>query len=202
MSSNSQANTISASEEALIASAKSGDNYAFAALADSYKRILEMQIRLLSPPESIRDDLFQEGLVGLFKAVKTYDGKSSSFATYATHCVRNSIISGIRKYSAQTAKTVVLSAAYAEDETVPSAEEVLLDDVRARALYDRVISYLSPYERLVFDMYLSDMPYENIAFVTGKSVKSTSNAVYRIRTKLKQIVNDDLRLKRKIPKKG
>lgn len=171
-------------EESLIASARGGDDNAFATLADSYKRVLELQIRLCDPPDYMKEDLFQEGLIGLFKAVKTYDGKSSAFITYATVCIRNSILSGIRKLSGQNVSTPT----YVEEETVPSAEDVLLDGVRANALYESVCQALSPYERLVFDMYLSDLPYENIAFVTKKSVKSTSNAVYRIRTKLKRII--------------
>ncbi len=175
------------SEEALIISAKNGDEYAFAALAELYRQVLELQVKLTNTPASIKEDLLQEGLIGLFKAVKSYDGVSASFATYASRCIRNSIISALRKYYTQ-AKTAFPVSDISEEETVPSAEEVHLDSVRARGLYDSVFSALSPYERVVFDMYLSEMSYADIAFVTGKSVKSASNAVYRIRTKLKQIV--------------
>lgn len=190
MLSNTPAKEISPSEEALIASAKNGDELAFEAIANSYKRVLDFHIKNLSPHPSSYDDLFQEGLIGLLKAVRSYDGKSSSFATYASLCVKNSIISGVRKYSKQTSKTVVLPDIISEDETAPSAEEVLLDNVRVRMLYDKVYEALSEYERTVFDMYLSDMSYENIAFVTGKDVKSATNAVFRIRQKLKQIVGE------------
>ena len=183
-------NGITDSEEALIASAKSGDQRAFETLAESYKRVLEFHIKRYDPPSYLYEDLFQEGLIGLLKAVRSYDGKSSSFATFASLCVRNSIISGVRKYANQTNNTVSVQADLLDEETAPSAEEVLFDSVRVRQLYDKVYEALSPYEKTVFDMYLSDMAYENIAFVTGKSVKSTSNAVYRIRTKLKQIVGN------------
>lgn len=194
MLSNVSVNEIPASEEALIASAKAGDDRAFEILAKSYKRVLEYHIRQIDPNPSNFDDLFQEGLIGLLKAVRSYDGKSASFATFASLCIRNSIISGVRKYSNQTSKTVTMSEPIHADETAPSAEEVLLDDVRARLLYDKVYEALSPYEKNVFEMYLSDMSYESIAFVMGKSVKSITNAVFRIRNKLKQIVGnaDDL----------
>ena len=188
MPSKTPVNQIGFSEEALIASAKNGDEGAFEALASSYKRVLEFHIKHFDPHPSMYDDLFQEGLIGLLKAVRSYDGKSSSFATFASLCVRNSIISGVRKYSVQTSKTVSLPEVPFEEETSPSAEEVLLDGVRARLLYDKVWDALSAYEKSVFEMYLSDMPYETIAFATGRSVKSTTNAVYRIRNKLKQIV--------------
>lgn len=178
-----------ASEEALVASARDGDQTAFEALACSYKRVLDFHIKSFDPDPSTYEDLFQEGLIGLLKAVRSYDGKSSSFATFASLCVRNSIISGVRKYSNQT-KTVTLPEYLPEDETSPSAEDVLLDSFRVRTLYKKVYEVLSPYERTVFEMYLSDMSYETIAFVTGKSVKSATNAVFRIRTKLKQIVKN------------
>ncbi len=188
MHSDAPANNIAASEEELVASARDGDERAFELLARSYRRVLDFHIRRINPDASVYDDLFQEGLLGLLKAVRSYDGKSSSFSTFASLCVKSSIISGVRKISAQTSKTVVIDTLY-DNETTPSAEEEHIDTVRVQLLYDKVYDSLSPYEQTVFEMYLSDMPYENIAFVTGKSVKSATNAVYRIRTKLKQIVN-------------
>ena len=178
------------SEESLIESAKKGDEHAFELLAQSYKRVLEFHIRQTDSDPSNYDDLFQEGLIGLLKAVRSYDGKSAAFSTFASLCVRNSIISGVRKYASQTSKTVTLPEPILEESTTPSAEEVHLDSERARLLYDQVLKALSPYERTVFEMYLSDVSYESIAFATGKSVRSISNAVFRIRSKLKQIVGN------------
>lgn len=177
-------------ESVLIASAKEGDNNAFEALTASYKRVLDFHIKQLDPNPSSYDDLYQEGLIGLLKAVRSYDGKSASFATYASLCVRNSIISGVRRNAHQTCKTVILPEIQPLEETAPSAEDVHLDSVRAKSLYDSVFEVLSPYERMVFEMYLAEMPYENIAFVTGKSVKSATNAVFRIRTKLKNLLGN------------
>lgn len=177
-------------EKELIASAKNGNNEAFECLVQSYKRIVDFHIRHIDSTPSNYDDLFQEGLLGLLKAVRSYDGKSAAFSTYASLCVRSSIISGVRKYANQVSKTVPLPDNAIEDETAPSAEEVHLDDVRAKLLYDKVYSSLSPYEKIVFEMHLSDIPYESISFVTGKSVKSISNAVFRIRSKLKDIIGN------------
>ncbi len=173
-------------EASLIASAKLGDNYAFETLASSYKKVLDFHIKRFDSGKSNYDDLYQEGLIGLMKAVRTYDGKSAAFSTYASMCIRNSIVSGVRKNATQTAKTVV--ADFFEEEAVPSAEDVILDDVSAGLMYQKVCETLSDYEKTVFEMYLSDISYESIAFVTGKSVKSTTNAIFRIRNKLKQII--------------
>lgn len=178
-------------EAKLIEAAKNGDERAFESLVKIYKRILEYHIRQIDPNGINHDDLFQEGLIGLLKAVRSYDGKSASFATFASSCIRNSIISGVRKYSSQVSKTQPLPEYDLQNETAPSAEQEHFDSINAKFLYDKVYEALSPFEREVFDMYLSEMPYESIAFVTGKDVKSISNAVFRIRTKLKQIIGNN-----------
>ena len=175
-------------EAALIAEAKSGSALAFERLAESYKRVLEYHINRLNPPPDLYDDLFQEGLIGLLKAVRSYDGKTSSFATFASLCVRNSIISGIRKLSKQALPAGSVPDNTDNIETVPSAEEIYIDDIRLRRLYDVVFDSLSPFERTVFDMYLADVPIESIAFALGRESKSISNALCRIRTKLKRII--------------
>ena len=190
MSSNRTDKATTAEEAVLIASAKNGDEYAFELLAQTYKRVLEYHTMQFDNDPSVREDLMQEGMIGLLKAVRSYDGKSSSFATFASRCIKNSIISGVRKYAKQASKTVMLSEPMLESETTPSAEEVMLDGVRAKLLYDKVYEALSPYEKTVFDMYLSEISYESIAFVTGKDIKSISNAVFRIRNKLKRIVGN------------
>ena len=188
MTLNNNGLTSDQAEESLIASAREGDERAFEALAESYKRILEYHIRTLDPPVSMYDDLFQEGLIGLLKAVRSYDGKSSSFATFASHCIRNSIISGVRKFNSQTKNTTIDNSDSIPEDTVPSAEDITVDAIRAKLLYKTVSDALSDYERMIFEMYLSDLSYESIAFVTGRDIKSVQNAVYRIRTKLKSIV--------------
>ncbi|MBQ8896064.1 MAG: sigma-70 family RNA polymerase sigma factor [Clostridia bacterium] len=190
MASITQRNNIDTAEAELIKAARNGDERAFESLAKAYKRILEYHIRQIDPNPANYDDLLQEGLIGLLKAVRSYDGKSASFATFASSCIRNSIISGVRKYSSQTSKTIPVPETALAEETAPSAEEVHLDSVNAKLLYDMVYEALSPYERIVFEMYLSEVDYETIAFVTGKDVKSISNAVFRIRTKLRQIVKN------------
>ena len=150
--------------------------------------MLEFHIKRLDPPSDLYDDLFQEGLIGLLKAVRSYDGKTSSFATFASLCVRNSIISGIRRLSKQAMPAGSAAESAENAETVPSAEEIFIDDIRSRQLYGLVFASLSPFERTVFDMYLADVPIEGIAFAVGRESKSISNALCRIRTKLKRII--------------
>ncbi len=177
------------SENELIQAAKDGDDNAFEILAQSYNRIVEFHLKYFSLPESLKDDLYQEGMIGLMKAVRTYDGKSAAFTTYASLCIKRSMISGFRKYFSQNHPVTVQYEDFFKDQSTPSPEEEMLDKVRVKLLYDKVYGGLSEYEKMVFEMYLSDMSYESISFVTGKSVKSISNAVFRIRQKLKDIIS-------------
>lgn len=188
MPSNKNNNRSAAEEAALVASARGGDERAFEELFSAYKRVIDFHIRRIDHPDSIYDDLFQEGLIGLLKAVRCYDGKSSSFATFASLCIRNSILSGVRKYNTRYDLAPSDLSGFTEEETVPSAEDVTLDGYRAESLYNLVFSALSPYEKLVFELFLKDISYESISFALGKDVRSIENAVYRIRTKLKKIV--------------
>jgi len=177
-----------ADEARLIARARLGDGEAFAALVESYKRLVYWHISHSASFVSAADeeDLFQEGLVGLLKAVRTYDGVSSAFATYASSCICHSVISAARRLRKQNGDAVPLD----ETELVSgnSPESDFLDRESISLLYERVFSELSKYERSVFELYLSDRSYADIARLVGKSEKSIANAICRIRRKLKKLL--------------
>lgn len=182
-------NTGVVEENALVASAKSGDDEAFRLLADKYNGFLTGYIQSLSVPPSERDDIMQEALVGLLRAVRTYDGVSSKFGTYVAACVRNSVYSCLRKYGKQWQEVVsedvqalVSSAEYS------TPEHHLLDIESTNQLYDRVFSVLSEFEGSVFEMYLAEIPYAIIAKRLNKNEKSIDNAIQRIKAKLKKLV--------------
>lgn len=187
-------NTSAAAEAALVSRARGGDSEAFAALADSYRRLVywhvSRSVSAAENPWTDSDDLFQEGLVGLLKAVRTYDGVSSSFSTYASSCIGHSVLSAVRRYRRQSAVSVSL------DETVQnevfgsasSPENELIDRESSALLYARVLSGLSPFERTVFELYLSDYSYAEIAEQIGKPEKSVANAICRTRRKLRAML--------------
>ncbi len=182
-------NTAVVEENALVASAKSGNDEAFRLLVDKYNGFLIGYIRSLQVPASEYDDLMQEALVGLLRAVRTYDGVSSKFATYVATCVRSSVISGLRKYGKQSVEIAgydVDALAQASDGITPELQ--LLDIESTNQLYDRVFSALSELERAVFEMYLAEIPYAIIAKRLNKNEKSVDNAVQRIKAKLKKLV--------------
>jgi RNA polymerase sporulation-specific sigma factor len=174
----------------LIDSAKQGNARAFELLAAKYQRLLEWYVRQLNLPVSEKDDFIQEGLIGLLKAVRTYDNKSSSFLTYASLCIKSSIISAVRKYNKSFGTLV--SYDDISDDTIPdvtgSPESNFIDRESIGILYNKVFSVLSGYELSVFEMYLSGMSYDGMAAKLNREPKSVGNAVYRIKKKLKQTI--------------
>lgn len=175
-------------ESQLISRARMGDGEAFVALVEAYKRLVYWHISRSASavPSADGEDLFQEGLVGLLKAVRTYDGVSSAFATYASSCISHSVISAARRYRKQNGDVIPLD----ETELVSghSPESEFLDRESSSLLYERVFSGLSKYERAVFELYLSDRSYAEIAKAIGKPEKSIANAICRIRKKLKVLL--------------
>lgn len=178
-----------AKENALVASAKSGDEAAFASLAEKYHGFLSGYVSSLSVPEREKEDLMQEALIGLLRAVRSYDGVSSRFATYVAACVRNSVITSLRRYVKQRKEVPYDSAEAIANQADPGTPELTLVDIETtNLLHDRIFSVLSKYERAVFEMYLAEIPYAVMAKKLNKNEKSIDNAVQRIKAKLKKLV--------------
>jgi len=180
---------ISADESQLITRARLGDDVAFAALVGEYRRLIHWHVSHSASDiaAKYRDDLFQEGLVGLLGAVRTYDGVSSVFKTYASSCISNSVVGAARRYRKQDGgETVPLDET--ELASWQSPESDFLDRESSSILYERIFSELSAYESAVFELYLSDRSYAEIARVMHKSEKSIANAICRIRKKLRELL--------------
>lgn len=177
-------------ENLLIARAKEGDERAFVELVSSYKRLIYHHISrsAISLPKTEEEDLFQEGLLALLKAVRTYDGFTSAFATYASSCIRHSIISAVRRYKKQSPGSVSLDDQPDGLVSESSPESDFIDRESSSILYDKVFAELSEFEKSVFELYLIDKSYAEIALRLGKAEKSIANAVCRIRRKLKRML--------------
>lgn len=173
----------------LVASAREGDSLAFALLVHRYSRVMNSFIGTLSVSESEKEDLLQEGLIGLLKAVRSYEEEKAMFSTYAVTCIKNSIVSALRRYNKSAALYPSLQELEeAEAQEAESPELIYLDTESGRLLHDRLFKALSPLESKVFELYLADETYAEIGRKLGKDVKSVDNAVQRIRSKLKRII--------------
>ncbi len=139
-----------------------------------------------------RDDLYQEGLIGLLSAIYSYkQNKGTAFRTYASVCICNRIKLAIR--NANSKRNVPFGNLVPIDEAViaspESAEDSFILNETEQALNDFISSELSELELSVVRLFLQDMSYKDISERLQISQKSVDNAIQRIRTKLKEHIS-------------
>lgn len=148
------------------------------------------------------DDLLQEGLLALVRAVSLYDPtRDTSFKTFAAVCIRNRLISAVRKAESQKNRLLndsiplctfsldVLSDEVNLPTTESSPEELMIGEETAAEILEQLKSSLSSFERSILVYYLEGLPYHEIAKLLNKSAKSVDNAVQRIRKKAARQLN-------------
>lgn len=136
-------------------------------------------------PEPHRDDLVQEGLLGLYFAVKSYDpSRNVPFEAYAVLCVK-------RKMYTYCNKFIKSDFNFAEELEDVESDFALEDDVVEKALKEALFTELkqnlSEKEKGVWELYLQDLSYADIAQRLGIAEKSVDNAMSRIKAKLKKV---------------
>ncbi len=170
---------------------------------NKYKNLVRKKAGSMYILGADRDDLIQEGMIGLFKAVRDYDiGRDASFATFADLCISRQMYSAIqasaRKKHAPLNSYISIYNRAEEGSDNTSLEDVLESDpgiipeqqVIAKEnlmdLEETIDRELSQLERQVLDLYITGMSIKNISAVLGRDEKSTDNAMQRIRKKLKK----------------
>ncbi|MGN0570964.1 MAG: sigma-70 family RNA polymerase sigma factor [Candidatus Fimenecus sp.] len=183
-----QSNQTDTSLDELVLSARQGDDTAFARLAAAMLPAIRARAAAYACADLDAEDLVQEGLLALLSAVHTYQiGAEASFGTYAGVCIRNRMISVLRKVSGgksvRSQDMVPLDA----DLPVSALTVEAYGDLReeCETLLRRVDTKLSFNERTVLYLFLSGLSYREIAERLGKTPKSVDNALQRVRHKLK-----------------
>ena len=187
-----------ASDEELAVRARQGDAAAETLLLEKYKPLVRSRARELFLAGGDREDLIQEGMLGLLKAVRSYDPKrEASFGTYARVVVSRQIYSALAAAQRQKHQALNQSVSMEEIEeqqdrlalgTSDSPEAILLDLENARELREMIFAALSPMEKKVLALYLEGYDYLQIAARMERSVKSIDNALQRIRGKVARMV--------------
>ena len=173
----------------LLALAKAGDGHAFESLLDAYSPLIESLVSGFSCAESEfddRDDLRQEASIAFFNAVQKYDASHAGvqFGLYAKICIRNRLISYLRRMQQRPPLSSEDTPYALENDEDPA--KMLVEREDYLALYSRINSLLSPYEKRVWWMYLSGRTAREIGNAVGKDERSVQNAIYRIRQKLRR----------------
>ncbi len=190
-------------DDELITAFKDGDTGAAEYLLDKYKYIVKMKSASMFVLGGDKDDLIQEGMIGLFRAIREYDpGRDASLPTFCNLVVTRHLYNAVRNMGRQ--KHLPLNnfiPLYGEDdssegEIIPGLEDYGKDPeglVIARENTERINRVieeeLSPLEREVLDLRLTGMKNGEIARVLGRDEKSTDNALTRIRSKLSKKIN-------------
>lgn len=177
-----------ASLNALVLQAQQGEDAAFSHLAAEMMPALRSLAQQYQSAAVESEDLMQEGLLALLSAVHTYSvGGEASFKTYATVCIRNRMISVLRRAvggkSVRTQDTVPLEPKLSASDLTVEEHQDLREE--CENLLRRVDTKLSQNERTVLYLFLSGLSYREIAERLGKTPKSVDNALQRVRHKLK-----------------
>lgn len=132
------------------------------------------------------DDAVQEGIIGLFNAVQTFDPQgTASFVTYASVCVQNAITSAQRAANRKKHTPLNQSVPLPDNQSIPGPEEQAIASEVVASTLDKAKTHLSPLEREVLFFYLDGFSYSEIAQKISKPPKAVENAIQRIRRKLK-----------------
>ena len=190
-------------DEELLLTYRAGEKEILDELFGRYKDMVRIKARSMFILGGDNDDLIQEGMIGLLKAVRDYEfDQGTSFRTFAELCVSRQIYTAVE--SANRKKHAPLNhyvSLYQSQGKEPDGGEDLLSVLEASESFDpeklmidrenvsriyRVIDKeLSPLEKKVLDLKLTGMSYIQIAAVLGRDPKSTDNAIGRIKKKLR-----------------
>ena len=194
------------SDEELIALFRDGDQDAMETLLNKYKGMVLKKAKSMYILGGDSDDLIQEGMLGLFKAVRDYDcGRDASFHTFAQLCVTRQLYTAVTASSRKKhlpLNTAISLSRPVREENGDDQEEELVDWLEADAstnpeeyligqeelerLEEKIEKELSPMEKQVMDLYSEGLSYADIAESLGKSVKSVDNTLRRIRSKIRE----------------
>ena len=188
------------SDEELIARLRDGETIIEDYLMEKYKGLVRQKARAMFLIGGDTDDLIQEGMIGLFKAVRDFQpGREATFATFARMCIDRQIYSAIQNSNRQ--KHLPLNSYVSlnqEDESSPiwelsveNPEEIIIDQETTRDLQQKISDYFSPLENKVLDLYLKGEGYVEIGRILGKSPKSIDNALQRIRAKIREVISQN-----------
>lgn len=199
------------SDEELILRLRDGESNITDFIMEKYKNLVRSKAKTMYILGADTEDLIQEGMIGLFKAIRDYDsGRDASFFTFADLCVSRQMYTAVQAsrrekhvplntyvslYSAQTPGTeredgeeVQLVNAIASH-TDMNPEEMLIDKENVEYLERIIEKELSSFEKQVLDLYVVGMSYSQIAKILGRDEKSTDNALQRIKMKLKKFID-------------
>ena len=201
--------TSNKTDEELAEIAKNGDKDALEYLLNKYKDLVDMKVNKYFIIGAEKEDIIQEGLIGLYKAIKSFDlSKENSFRSFANLCIERQLITAIKTSNRQKHmplnSSISLNANAYDDDTDTEFIEKLdmqtledpLETITKKEYYKnietKIDENLSSFEKQVLTRYARGESYVSIAEKLEAPVKSIDNAIQRIRKKAsKNIITED-----------
>ena len=188
-------------DEQLVKMAQEGSETAEEILIEKYKGLVKNKAKTYYITGADSEDVVQEGMIGLFKAIRSFDvSKQTAFKTFADTCVNSQIISAIKKANRKRHKPLNESVSLnkevddgSQDISVGDILQASMDnDPEALLLLQEVVDYLKTYDSGLFSKFerevwvekLKGRNYMEIAEQLGRSPKSVDNALQRIKKKI------------------
>ncbi|HBI03164.1 MAG TPA: RNA polymerase sporulation sigma factor SigH [Paenibacillaceae bacterium] len=190
-------------DEEIVDLVRSGDSDALEYLINKYKNFVRAKARSYFLIGADREDIVQEGMIGLYKSIRDFRGdKLSSFKAFAELCITRQIITAIKTATRQ--KHIPLNSyvsldkpIYDEDSDrtlldiicstrVTDPEELLINREEYDDIEDKMSEILSDLEQQVLMLYLDGRSYQEIAVDLRRHVKSIDNALQRVKRKLEK----------------
>jgi len=192
-------------DEEVIEYIHSGCKQGMEHLIEKYKPLVRAKSRSYFLAGADREDIVQEGMIGLFKAVRDYkNDKSIPFKVFAEMCITRQIITAVKTATRQ--KHIPLNSyvslnkkIFDEDSdkilmeaiqevSVSNPEELFISKEEYNGTESRIMDHLSPFEKKVLQMYISGIAYQDIAKQLKKPVKSVDNALQRLKKKIEKSI--------------
>ena len=187
-------------DEEIINKIKAGDKSALNYLMDKYKELVNMKVSKYYIIGAEKEDIVQEGMIGLYKAIKSYsEDKNTSFKSFANMCIERQLITAIKtsnrqKHMPLNSYLSLNTAAYDDEDntelmdifnnnTVEDPLETIMKKEYYSEMENAVNKNLSKFEKQVLDGFLKGESYVTIAKKLDSPVKSIDNAIQRIRKK-------------------
>ena len=196
-------------DEELITKIKDGDKNALNYLMEKYKELVNMKVSKYYIVGAEKEDIFQEGMIGLYKAIKSYsEDKNTSFKSFSNMCIERQLITAIKtsnrqKHMPLNSYLSLNTSAYDDEDNTElldvfnnNAVEDPLDTITKKEYYKTVENVidksLSNFEKQVLARFMKGESYIDIANKLDAPVKSIDNAIQRIRKKaIKNILKED-----------
>ncbi len=194
-------------DEEIVQEAQNGSEEAAEYILRKYKPFVSMKAASYFLAGGERDDLVQEGLIGLLKAIRVYEkGKDASFKSFADLCVNRQLISAVKASLRQKHAPLnfyvsldkpcnsenqesSLIDIIASDET-SNPEAIVIGKESMEMVSVKMEELLSAFECRVLSLYLTGKSYSSIASILGKEPKSIDNALQRIKKKFEKFSDE------------